>query len=130
MNKHGVIPTPLDKVNLYYPEGKEGPFSSFNSYQDFTDTVILPNVADNIMYSAIGMAGECGEVCEIIKKNLRDGKIIDKNNLTKELGDVMFYIARVARCAGISMADIALTNKTKLEDRKARDVIQGSGDSR
>jgi NTP pyrophosphatase (non-canonical NTP hydrolase) len=80
------------------------------------------------------LAGESGEVCEKVKKLLRDkgGKIDDVflENVKKELGDVLWYHAQLCSEFGFKMSDVAKTNMDKLLGRVARDTIHGSGDNR
>ena len=87
-----------------------------------------------IVYCAMGLAGESGEVCEKIKKLYRDkqGQIDfkDKEALSKELGDVLWYVATLAHYAGLSLHNIADLNLAKLASRKLRNKIQGEGDNR
>lgn len=77
----------------------------------------------------LGLAGETGEVMEILKKRIRDATF-DKENLIKELGDVAYYWARICRHFGIQPSQVLETNRTKLLSRKARGVMRGSGDNR
>jgi NTP pyrophosphatase (non-canonical NTP hydrolase) len=107
----------------------------FDLYQDLAeDTAVYPDKGDNIYYPALGLAGEAGEVCEKIKKIMRDqdGKIDQENkeSLCKELGDVLWYVAMVAAEFNLSLASIAEGNLDKLRDRMDRGVIKGSGDER
>lgn len=82
----------------------------------------------------LGLVGESGEIAEKFKKWMRDGNmqtdLIDRSDITKELGDVLWYIAALADVLGISMDEIAQTNLSKLQSRAARGVIEGSGDNR
>ncbi|MEC4818955.1 MAG: nucleoside triphosphate pyrophosphohydrolase family protein [Scytonema sp. PMC 1069.18] len=77
----------------------------------------------------IGLAGEVGEVCELVKKDIRDNSI-DLNCLKKELGDVLAYVSQVARCYGLKLEDIAQTNVEKLESRMNRGTLRGNGNNR
>lgn len=83
---------------------------------------------------AMGVAGEAGEVLEKWKKivHYKSGKITqeDLDDLAKELGDVMWYIAVLADSLGLSLDDILQRNVDKLKSRKARGVIAGKGDNR
>ena len=83
---------------------------------------------------AMGVAGEAGEVIEKWKKIVayKDGKVSkdDLTELSKELGDVIWYIAVLADSLGISFSEIIELNVKKLEDRSNRKVIKGSGDNR
>ena len=55
---------------------------------------------------------------------------VDLNDLKKELGDVMWYVAVLADHFSLSLDDIAEHNISKLADRQARGVLSGSGDNR
>ena len=71
---------------------------------------------------AIGLAGEVGEVLELIKKDRRKGerrKPIDKDKLEKELGDVLWYLSAIATDYDIDLDDVATTNILKLQKRHA-----------
>tara|TARA_Y100000593_G_scaffold1406_1_gene2855 strand:+ start:3880 stop:4182 length:303 start_codon:yes stop_codon:yes gene_type:complete len=81
-----------------------------------------------VIYPTLGLCGESGEVAEKVKKHLRDGTSLDE--LKKELGDVLWYLASIASDLNISLNDIALTNVEKLQSRMERGKIQGSGDNR
>ena len=88
----------------------------------------------DVMHWVLGLNGEAGEVAEKLKKIIRDknGEISesDKQELAKELGDVLWYLAVFAHDLGVSFDDIAATNLKKLSDRKQRNVLGGSGDNR
>lgn len=86
--------------------------------------------SDDIARLALGLCGESGEVAEQVKKVLRGDGVILNEELTKELGDILWYIAVLASQFDIEMEDIAFTNITKLKDRAKRGVIKGSGDNR
>jgi len=107
----------------------------FDLYQAAAETTaIYPNKGDNLYYPALGLAGEAGEVCEKIKKIMRDQKgfITQENEdeLVKELGDVLWYVANIASEINRNLSEIAEVNLQKLEDRKNRGKLQGSGDNR
>ncbi len=82
----------------------------------------------------LGLVGESGEVADKFKKIYRDqnGKITPEQieGMKKELGDVLWYIAVIAQYLDIRLEDIAELNLAKLQDRKKRGVISGSGDNR
>jgi NTP pyrophosphatase (non-canonical NTP hydrolase) len=106
-----------------------------NTYQEQArSTAIYPNLGSNIIYPSLGLCGEAGEVAEKVKKIIRDdqGVITDvkRDQIAKELGDVMWYVSQLAAEIDYSLGDIAQLNLDKLFSRKERGVIQGSGDNR
>jgi NTP pyrophosphatase (non-canonical NTP hydrolase) len=97
-------------------------------------TAVYPDAGDNLLYPTLGLCGEAGEVAEKIKKMVRDdgGTLSDarREALSKELGDVLWYVAQLASEAGLDLDEIAGDNLAKLLSRRDRGVLQGSGDSR
>jgi NTP pyrophosphatase (non-canonical NTP hydrolase) len=107
----------------------------FDLYQDVAEsTAVYPDKGDNLYYPALGLAGEAGEVCEKIKKIMRDqkGHFTEDNveEISKELGDVLWYVAMLAVEFNIALSSVAEDNLAKLQDRMDRGVIKGSGDNR
>jgi NTP pyrophosphatase (non-canonical NTP hydrolase) len=87
-----------------------------------------------VVYPALGLASEAGEVCGKIKKVLRDqaGDFAEapRAALADELGDVLWYVAVLAADLGLSLDEIAARNLDKLRSRSERAQIAGSGDHR
>ena len=98
------------------------------------DTAIYPAKGDNLYYPALGLAGEAGEVCNKIKKIMRDQDgnptTEQKHEIAKELGDVLWYLATLATELDSHLGCIAGNNLKKLADRKERGTLKGSGDNR
>jgi len=109
---------------------------TFNEYQkEAQKTAIYPAImGNNFLYPVLGLCGEVGEVAEKFKKLLRDhGGILDENKkqeIKKELGDVLWYIAQISTEIGLSFDDVASFNVEKLRSRKERAAIHGDGDNR
>ena len=108
---------------------------TFQEYQEEArKTAIYPNKDNNFIYPTLGLAGEAGEVAEKIKKVIRDGNGIvseeKKEEITKELGDVLWYVANLAKELGITLEDVAQKNLIKLQSRQQRNELHGSGDNR
>ncbi len=106
----------------------------FKEYQEKAIATAIYGEGNAIVYPTLGLVGEAGEVADKIKKVLRDSggcfSEEKKIEIAKELGDVLWYIAALSRDLGVEMDTIASINIAKLESRKVRGVIQGSGDNR
>lgn len=108
---------------------------TFDEYQCIAkETAFYPNLGNNLSYPALGLAEEAGEVCGKIKKLIRDdnGILTDKHReeIKKELGDVLFYVASQCWELGITMSEAAQSNIDKIQDRLKRGTLKGSGDNR
>lgn len=108
--------------------------SDFNSYQrSASETAIYPD-KHKILYPALGLAGEAGEVANKVKKIIRDGpeKMPDdwREQLASELGDVLWYCAALATDLNLTLGMIAGQNEAKLRRRKEAGTLGGSGDNR
>lgn len=66
---------------------------------------------------ALGLAGEAGEVADLIKKHLGHGHSLITSVVAKELGDVLWYIATLADKIGYNLSDVAELNSIKLRMR-------------
>ena len=79
-----------------------------------------------------GLLSEAGEVAGVFQKLIRGDYEFKEAGarLEKELGDVLWYVSRIAADNNWTLSDIATTNLDKLEDRRIRNLIQGSGDNR
>lgn len=116
---------------------------NFNEYMAATsETAIYPNEIPegahprivSLLYCAIKFSGEAGEVSEQIGKALRDdgGQITQERveSIVKEMGDVLWYFARICHILNIDFTDVMVKNIDKLRSRKARGVLGGSGSDR
>jgi NTP pyrophosphatase (non-canonical NTP hydrolase) len=97
-------------------------------------TARYPVIGHPVIYPALGLTNEAGEVAGKIKKIFRDKNgIIDEGDilaLQSELGDVLWYLAQVSTELGLSLDEIAAHNIVKLQDRLTRGKIHGDGDER
>lgn len=71
----------------------------------------------NVLYAAIGMCGEAGEVSELVKKYAYHGHTIDTEHLARELGDVLWYVSYMAHLFGYPLGKIMVMNQDKLAKR-------------
>lgn len=92
---------------------------TLENYADFTDRMWFKfqDPIRSLAVAALGLSGEVGEVQEHIKKFLDRARPVDKSAMQLELGDVLFYLCRVAREFDIDMGDIMRANIAKLEAR-------------
>ena len=117
---------------------------------DYHDKAMSTNAesSDNIVYSLLGLNAEVGEINDKIAKWRRKGMAnIDnnkwvfttsseveatylRNELLKEVGDVLWFCAHLSRQLGSTLDDVAKMNIEKLRDRAMRNVIIGEGDNR
>lgn len=88
----------------------------------------------NYIYPALGLAEEAGEVAGKFAKAVRDNNGIlttdRKEEIVKELGDVCWFVAELCNCIGVPLATVLQKNLDKLQSRKERGKIHGSGDNR
>lgn len=88
----------------------------------------------DLAHWVLGITGEAGEIAEKIKKIVRDKDAVvsdeDKEELIKELGDVLWYLAVLTEHLGYKFDEVGTRNIAKLRSRQARDKIGGSGDNR
>lgn len=107
---------------------------TLNEYQKAAlETAYYPkDVA--ILYLALAINGEAGEIAEKVKKLYRDRNGIGNMNFSKsvamELGDVLWFVSVMAEELGFSLNDVAQLNIDKISSRKERGVIGGNGDNR
>lgn len=103
---------------------------NIDQYQTHAMNFRLPT-ADR-EYALLNLVAEAGEVAGKAAKLRRDGGDIEEYNsdIKKELGDVMWQVAAVAKDHGFTLSEICQHNLDKLMSRKYRGVLQGSGDTR
>lgn len=97
-------------------------------------TARYPSIGHPVIYPALGLVNEAGEVAGKIKKVFRDkdGQISAETRqaIKSELGDVLWYVAQVCTELDLSLNDVAEHNIAKLADRLKRGKIRGDGDNR
>ncbi|NHN55285.1 nucleoside triphosphate pyrophosphohydrolase family protein [Calidifontibacter sp. DB0510] len=106
-----------------------------NDYQQAALRTAAPRDKHNeVFHLLLGLVGETGEIAEKAKKIVRDRDsdftAWDRADLTKELGDTLWYVAVIADHFGIPLEEVGSVNIAKLADRQQRAVLGGSGDNR
>lgn len=106
----------------------------FDEYQEKAkSTAIYKLEAGQVpVYPFFGLAEEAGEVLGKMAKYTRDGWPVEKlrEEVRKELGDVLWNVANIAADLGLSLEDVARCNLDKLAARKSAGTLSGSGDNR
>ena len=113
-------------MNLGEYQEQAAQFDLFKATGNLKDSGFLEKV--------LGLMGEAGETTDKIKKIIRDkdgyADDSDREAIKKELGDVLWYVASVARYLGISLDEVAEANLEKLTSRRERNKLHGAGDER
>ena len=107
---------------------------TLNEYQQKAlETAFYPKEY-KVIYPALGLTGEAGEVADKVKKIIRDNNgTMSKEKaveIAKEAGDVLWYIATLAHDIGFTLDEIGQMNYEKLHSRQQRGMLGGSGDNR
>ena len=91
---------------------------TLNEYQTWTISRPLGHTKP-IEYCSIGLAGEVGELLNLVKKKyLREDESIPEVDLLYELGDCLYYLAILSEALGFSLDEVASTNLQKLSREK------------
>lgn len=93
-----------------------------SEYQKFVESTSgaykeLTKSEGRIAAAALGLVGEAGEASEIIKKGLFHNHGIKKEELHKELGDVLWYVAELCSASGTTLEAVIKGNVDKLKRR-------------
>lgn len=97
---------------------------------------VQKETAKGLAYLIPGLAAEAGEVAGKYAKALRDGlptredRDLWELSVAQELGDVLWFVDRIADNLGYTLADLQQLNVNKLLSRQKRGTIEGSGDDR
>jgi len=89
---------------------------TFNEYQIWVRLKAGSERNERATY-ALGLAGESGEVCDLLKKHWGHRQPLDREKLKKELGDVLWYVGAIADQFDMTLDDVVKANVDKLERR-------------
>ena len=111
---------------------------TLNEYQRQAATTALPLEEYSLVYAALKLPGEAGELSEKLGKLIRDdvwrpGQRIPygkRSAMAQELGDVLWYVSLIAKEPGFTLEQVAKGNLEKLQSRAERGVLSGDGDNR
>lgn len=101
---------------------------TFDEYQKAAARTSDPDrpEIDRLTNGALGIAGEGGEVVDLVKKHRYHGAPLDRDALVSELGDLLWYVAETASAAGLSLYGIAVENVSKLRARYPDGFVKSS----
>ena len=113
-------------------------YDTFSRYKEGTversKEGIMIATETGLLEKALGLPGEAGEAADKFKKIIRDKDGIiskeDREEIVKELGDVMWYVSTIAKYLDVPLSEVANGNIEKLESRLQRNKIHGAGDNR
>ena len=74
---------------------------------------------ERLVDAAAGLSEEAGEVLGLVRKHAFMGHPLDRERLTRELGDALWCLAAVATSLGVTLDDVASKNVEKLRRRYA-----------
>lgn len=102
---------------------------NLKEYAEAVKSTSNPNLTRSEMASnwALGIAGESGEVVELIKKHLYHGKNMDLSDLEKEVGDVVYYVQAMCNLFGLDLEEVMQKNADKLKKRYPEGFVAGGG---
>lgn len=100
---------------------------TLNAYQRAAGFWRNPSETEVLVKDALGLAGEVGEVVELIKKHRFHGLPLDVERVKSELGDVLWYLADLASECGLPLCDVAHANVQKLSTRYPHGFVLGGG---
>ena len=117
----------LDDINAFQYYNQDP--LDMDKYQQQAATTAIYDQKHAIIYPALGLAAEAGEVANKVKKIMRDGDL-DREGIADEIGDCLWYIAALCRDLNIDMETVAYENLEKLHSRQKRGTLRGNGDKR
>ena len=105
---------------------------NFTEYQKKASTTAVYPELYAFPYLATVLASEAGEVAGLVSKGIRGDNYgtVPEEELVKELGDVLWFVAQMATELKVDLEYVAETNIKKLTSRAKRGKIKGSGDNR
>lgn len=105
---------------------------NFSEYQELASRTAnhLLEPKFRLSVAGLGLAGETGEAVELIKKCVGHGHELNLETVTKELGDVLWYVAEISTILQLNMNEIAEKNIEKLKKRYPEGFSNNSSQAR
>lgn len=80
-----------------------------------------------LTHAALGLSGESGELTDLIKKHVIYGRPLDRDELIREMGDVLNYLTFLSAVIGVELSEVRELNIKKLEDRVKKNSTYFTG---
>ena len=90
---------------------------TFTEYQTEAQRTGARGQYVKMLNGALGLAGECGECVDLVKKHVFQEHSLDVEHMKEEIGDVLWYCAELATALGVTLDEIAQGNVDKLRRR-------------
>ena len=105
-------------------------YEKIDEYQEKIKDFRLPSYGPEA--AVMGLVSEIGEIAAVFQKLMRGDYDLDVavTKLRAELGDALWHIAAIASDNEWKVSDLLQDNVDKLESRKLRNAMMGSGDER
>ena len=89
------------------------------TYPTFVNSLFkeFPTGIETMLHAGVGISGEAGELLDAIKKSWVYNKPLDRENLKEELGDILFYLTKLASMLGVTVDELCEINRRKLKQR-------------
>ena len=121
----------LEQEVKEFMDNKNKSMITATAYQEQAKTTAIFPPERALEYLTLGLVGEAGEVANKVKGMIRDKKIFrSEEEIASELGDVLWYCAMLADYLDTNLGKIMEDNIDKLQSRKSRGTLGGSGDRR
>ena len=127
----------MGKAIFYERTTTGGRIMDLDQYQEVASNYAMFPSDTSLMYLTLGLCGESGEVAEKIKKYVRENGPLQntypiqyKEALIRELGDVLWYLANLAKALNVPLNYVATKNIEKIQKRLENNTIKGEGDDR
>lgn len=94
---------------------------TFDDYARWAASVPVPDDGhDGVLYLALALTGEAGEMCEVLKKSLRPGRALNTERAADELGDVLWSWVRLCQALDIDPSDVLAQSRAKIDEKRGR----------
>lgn len=85
--------------------------------KSFPQGMDLTSCELDVLHATLGIAGESGELTDAVKKSIIYSRPLDVVNIIEELGDILWYIALMAKALETPIEKIMELNIQKLTKR-------------